>query len=188
MTKPHYPKISIITPSYNQGQFIKETIDSVLDQNYPNLEYWVIDGGSTDNTVKILKKYGTKIKWVSEKDRGQTHAINKGLKKASGEIIAYLNSDDVYLPNSLFTIADYFMKHPDIMWLTGDYVIIDELGHQIQSGVAWYKRLFRTFPGRTSLMIGNYIIQPSTFWRSQVVKKLACLMKRCDIVWTLIIG
>lgn len=91
-----YPKISIITPSYNQGSFIKQTIDSVLNQNYQNLEYWVIDGGSTDKTVKILKSYGRKIKWISEKDKGQTDAINKGLKKITGDIIAFINSDDYY--------------------------------------------------------------------------------------------
>ncbi len=99
MQKQHLPKISIITPSYNQGRFIKETIDSVLSQNYPNLEYWVMDGGSTDETVKVLKSYGKKINWVSKKDKGQTNAINEGLKKVTGDIIAYINSDDVYAPD-----------------------------------------------------------------------------------------
>ena len=89
-------KISIITPSYNQAEFIKRTIQSVLSQNYKNFEYIIVDGGSTDETLSILKKYGNKIRWISEKDNGQSDAINKGLKMATGKIVAYLNSDDTY--------------------------------------------------------------------------------------------
>jgi len=97
-----WPRISVITPSYNQGQFIEETIRSVLLQGYPNLEYVVIDGGSTDESVAIIKKYSPWLTyWCSEKDRGQAHAINKGLERVSGQIGAYLNSDDCYLPNTL---------------------------------------------------------------------------------------
>ncbi len=103
------PKISIVTPSFNQGQFIEETILSVLNQNYPNLEYIIIDGGSTDNSVEIIKKYADKLKyWVSEKDRGQAHAINKGIKHCTGEIFNWLNSDDYLEPNALFKIATEF--------------------------------------------------------------------------------
>jgi glycosyltransferase involved in cell wall biosynthesis len=166
------PKISVITPSYNQGEFIKETIDSVLSQNYPNLEYWVIDGGSKDNTVAILKSYGNKIKWVSEKDRGQTHAINKGLRRATGSILTYLNSDDVYLPNTLNTVAEFFSNNPAAMWLTGDYFIIDATGKKIQSFIANYKKLLRQKPTLTRLAVANYIIQPSTFWRRELFKKI----------------
>lgn len=167
-----YPKISIITPSFNQGHFIKETIDSVLSQKYPNVEYIVMDGGSTDDTVSILKSYGKKIIWSSKKDKGQTNAINTGMKKATGEILAYLNSDDVYLPNTLHTVAEYFMSNPDAQWLTGDYFIIDEHGNKIQSLIASYKKLLRNFPNKTTLTIANFIIQPSTFWRKPVMKKL----------------
>lgn len=103
------PKISIITPCFNQGQFIEDTILSIINQNYPNLEYFIIDGGSTDNTIEIVKKFEKYITyWVSEKDNGQTHAINKGLKKATGDILAYLNSDDCLLPGSLFEIANQY--------------------------------------------------------------------------------
>ncbi|WP_418513616.1 glycosyltransferase family 2 protein [Corallibacter sp.] len=107
MSQAHYPKISIVTPSYNQGNFIEETITSVLAQQYPNLEYIVIDGGSTDNTLAILKKYDKQITyWVSEPDQGQSDAINKGFAKATGTILGWLNSDDYLLPNALFHIAN----------------------------------------------------------------------------------
>lgn len=102
------PKISIITPSYNQGQFLEETILSVLSQNYENLEYFIIDGGSNDNSVEIIKRHEHRITfWVSEPDRGQSAAINKGLKRATGEIVTWLNSDDVYEPNTLRAVAAY---------------------------------------------------------------------------------
>jgi len=109
-----YPKISIVTPSYNQGEFIEETIRSVLLQNYPNLEYIVMDGGSTDNTISILEKYSHWISlWRSEKDNGQTHAINKGFDSASGSLLGYLNSDDVLLPKSLEQVAHLTATYPE---------------------------------------------------------------------------
>jgi len=115
------PKISIVTPSFNQGQFIEETIRSVLDQDYPNLEYLVIDGGSTDQTVDTIRKYESHLSyWESEKDRGQVHAINKGLARATGDIFAFINSDDIYLPGTFSTVAKYFDKHPDAEWICGD--------------------------------------------------------------------
>lgn len=170
--KQSLPKISIITPSYNQGHFIKETIDSILNQNYPNLEYIVMDGGSTDNTVKILKSYGEKIDWISKKDKGQTDAINKGIKKATGDIIAYINSDDAMLPNTLHTVAEYFNENLDAQWLTGDYFIVDAEGRKIQSFVATYKRFLRNYPNKTVLSIANFIIQPSTFWRRSLTDEI----------------
>jgi len=172
------PKISIITPSFNQGKFIKETIESVLSQNYPNLEYIVMDGGSTDETVKILKSYnskstnGSKFSWVSKKDAGQTDAINNGIKKSTGEIIAYINSDDVMLPNTLETVAKFFTNNKESMWLTGDYFIIDENGKVIQSFIAKYKRFLRRFPYFNTLAVANYIIQPSTFWRRSLIDEI----------------
>jgi glycosyltransferase involved in cell wall biosynthesis len=106
-----YPKITIVTPSYNQGQYIEETILSVINQNYPNLEYIIIDGGSTDNSVEIIKKYAPYLAyWVSEKDRGQSDAINKGLTKATGDIFNWLNSDDYYEKNAFYKIASAFIE------------------------------------------------------------------------------
>ncbi len=170
--KQSLPRITVVTPSFNQGRFIRQTIDSVLSQNYPNLEYMVMDGGSTDETISILKSYRNKIQWESKKDEGQTHALNKGCKQATGDIIAYLNSDDVYLPNTLQTVGEYFMSSPDCMWLTGDYFIIDEENKKKQSLIAAYKKLLRNFSSFPLLCIANYIIQPSTFWRSTLFKKV----------------
>lgn len=123
------PKISIITPSFNQAQFIEQTICSVLDQGYPNLEYFVMDGGSTDGTVEILKKYAKHLTgWVSEKDRGQSHALNKGLALATGDVLAYINSDDWYLPGAFQAVGEHFEKNPGTGILHGRCVWTDGAG------------------------------------------------------------
>ncbi|TAD98341.1 MAG: glycosyltransferase [Bacteroidetes bacterium] len=115
-----YPKISIITPSYQQGQYLETTILSVLNQNYPNLEYMIFDGASTDNSVEIIKKYESKLDfWLSEKDNGQSDAINKGFAKATGEIVTWLNSDDQLEEGTLFKIAEYFTQNPKIHLVHG---------------------------------------------------------------------
>lgn len=114
------PLITIITPSYNQGQYIEDTILSIINQDYPNLEYIVIDGGSTDNTVDIIKKYESRISyWVSEKDSGQSNAINKGFRKATGDIINWINSDDQLMPGALSAIARHFIENPDAVMVHG---------------------------------------------------------------------
>lgn len=115
-----YPKISIVTPSFNQGQYIEQTIQSVLNQNYPNLEYIIIDGGSTDETVEIIKRYEQHITyWVSVKDKGQTDAINKGFAKCTGEIFNWLNSDDYYEPNTLHRVGQAFKDNDNIRVVCG---------------------------------------------------------------------
>lgn len=167
-----HPLISVITPSYNQGRFIKETIDSVLTQDYPNIELLVMDGGSNDETVAILKSYGKKITWTSKKDKGQTDAINKGMKLAKGEIVCYLNSDDTFLPGTLAAVAEAFKKYPNIHWLTGDYQIINENGTIIQSYIQWYKTTIRAINNTTILYILNYINQPSTFWKRSLFESV----------------
>lgn len=122
-----YNKISIITPSLNQGRFIEETIQSVLDQKYPNLEYIIMDGGSRDNTLDIIKKYSNHLTWFSEKDNGQSHAINKGFNIASGNILAWLCSDDIYLPQSLFKVNELFNNNINYNWLIGSANVINSI-------------------------------------------------------------
>src|SRR5207249_1155424 len=120
------PRFAIVTPSLNQGRFLKRTIDSVLDQRYPQLDYIVVDGGSTDESVEVLKSYGDRLRWLCEPDRGQTDAINKGLAHTRGDLLAYLNSDDVLMPGALARAADYFNQHPDWDVIYGQAHYIDE--------------------------------------------------------------
>jgi glycosyltransferase involved in cell wall biosynthesis len=122
-----YPKISIITPSFNQGKFLEETILSIISQKYPSLEFIIIDGGSTDESVEVIKKYGQHITyWISEKDNGQAEAINKGFEKATGEIITWLNSDDLYEKDALLTIGKMFAESPDVDFIFGDCLFFTE--------------------------------------------------------------
>lgn len=121
------PKISIVTPSFEQGRFLEETILSVLNQNYGNLEYIIIDGGSSDETIEIIRRYEDRLAyWVSEKDRGQVHAINKGLERATGDIVAYINSDDIYLADAFNAVIDYFKDNPESDWICGDTLMFGE--------------------------------------------------------------
>lgn len=170
-----YPKISVITPSFNQAQYLEETILSVLNQNYPNLEYFVVDGGSTDGSVDIIKKYSNKLTWwVSEKDSGQSNAINKGFAKATGDIICWLNSDDVFCENTLNIVADSYMLH-HWHWLTSSCIVIDEKSHILkrltpnlpESSFEWIKMLVKGFSFE--------ILQPSTFWTRNVFEKVGFL-------------
>jgi glycosyltransferase involved in cell wall biosynthesis len=127
---PAWPRISIITPSLNQSRFIEETICSVLHQEYPNLEYIIVDGGSSDGSLDIIRRFEHRLSyWVSEPDRGQAHALNKGLRLATGEIVAYINSDDVYFPHALATAADAFRSNPDALWLCSPCLAQDERSH-----------------------------------------------------------
>lgn len=159
----NWPKISIITPTFNQGQYIEQTILSVLNQNYPNLEYIIIDGGSTDNTVDIIKKHENKISyWVSEKDKGQSDAINKGLKIATGDIINWLNSDDYYEPNILLKIAETFAS-TKASCIYGKTRLFDETSPS--------KGTHKTFVGESLIetLCKPIIDQPSTFFSKEAL-------------------
>jgi glycosyltransferase involved in cell wall biosynthesis len=121
------PRLTVVTPSYNQAEYLERTIISVLNQQYPNLEFFVIDGGSTDGTRAVLEKYSKYLTdWVMEKDSGQTNAINKGFRRATGDYVAYQNSDDVFAPNALWKVAEAWQKSPDTDVFFGDMYIIDE--------------------------------------------------------------
>lgn len=126
------PLVSIITPSFNQASYIEATMNSVLSQDYPRIEYIVVDGGSTDGTVDIVKKYESRIAWwVSEKDKGQTDAINKGFARATGEILAWINSDDMYEPGAVSAAVKYLQEHPEVGMVYGDCNFINETGKVI---------------------------------------------------------
>lgn len=169
------PRISIITPSYNQVDFIETTLLSVLEQEYPDLEYIVMDGGSTDGTLDILRKYEDRLQWVSEPDRGQAHAINKGLALASGEVTAFLNSDDVYTPGALLSVGHFFEEHPEAQWLTGKCNIIDESGREMRKSITAYKNFWLGFRSYGVLQVLNYISQPATFWRRRLLAQVGSL-------------
>lgn len=172
MTKK-LPKISVITPTLNQGNFIEKTILSVLSQNYPNLEYIIMDGVSVDNTLSILKKYKKKLIYFSDKDKGQSDAINKGIKISTGEIICYLNSDDYLHPNSLKKVANYFLNNKEICWLTGKCLIVDENGIEVRKIITIYKNLFLKFLRFKGIFtVIQFISQPATFWRKDVIKNV----------------
>jgi glycosyltransferase involved in cell wall biosynthesis len=166
------PKISVITPSYNSGRFIEHTIQSVLSQEYPKLEYIVMDGGSTDNTLEILQKYKGSVNWISEKDSGQSHAINKGFALATGDVLAYLNADDIYEPGALHTVGNYFLKHPTAYWVTGRCRFIDQNDHEIRKLASIYKYFWLLWGSYKALMVIDYVSQPATFWHRNVINQI----------------
>jgi len=162
-----WPKISIVTPSYNQAQFLERTILSVLNQNYPNLEYIIIDGGSTDGSVEIIKKYEKYLTyWVSEKDNGQADAINKGFSKSSGEILAYINSDDVYLPGVFKKIVKIFNENPKTDLVFGNIMFIDCYDNFIG------ELRFTPFNIETLIYEGGNLHQTGTFWTRKIYDKV----------------
>jgi len=165
-----YPKISIVTPSYNQGQFLEECIESILGQNYPNLEYVIMDGGSTDNSLDIIKKYERHLTyWQCQPDNGQYAAINKGFEKTTGEIMAWLNSDDKYHPNAFFKVAYVFTSFNTIQWIVGRPTTWDMQGHI--KGLEPYQPIWaREMFLRKAC--SRPIQQESTFWRRSLWEKV----------------
>lgn len=169
------PSITVITPSYNQGQFIQQTVESVLSQHYPRLEYIVVDGLSTDNTLDVLVSYQGQLTIISEKDNGQTDALNKGLRMATGDVVCWLNSDDYFLPDTLNKVGRFFEQSPNALWLTGDCRIVNETGNTIQEPVRHYKRLLRALTPALYMGVTNTICQPATFWRRSVHEQIGYL-------------
>lgn len=182
-----WPKISIVTPSYNQAEFLERTILSVLNQNYPNLEYIIIDGGSTDGSVGIIKKYEKYLSyWISEKDKGQAHAINKGLSHASGEIVAWLNSDDLHLPGAVEQAVSALVNNPEVGVVYANGVKINEYGY-----ITKWSRYRQYTP--LDLLCFNIIHQPTVFIRRSLLDLVGpldlsyCLLLDHEL-WLRIVG
>jgi glycosyltransferase involved in cell wall biosynthesis len=185
-----WPKLSIITPSFNQAKYIEQTILSVINQSYPNLEYIIIDGGSTDGSVEIIKKYEKYIDyWEAKEDQGQSHAINKGMSHATGEWVAWINSDDYYLPNSFKKMMRYATTRIDESWIVGNTFAMENIFWRI---VKLHK--FKTRVKRKGLPIPNsepctwldfvcrrwtdgFLPQPSSFWKRDIWQKVSGLDK-----------
>ncbi|HVP21610.1 MAG TPA: glycosyltransferase family 2 protein [Anaerolineaceae bacterium] len=164
------PKVSIITPSYNQGRFIDASIWSVLTQDYPNIEYIIVDGDSKDETVEIIKKYQDRLAWwVSEKDKGHADALNKGFSHATGEILAWLNSDDIYFPGAVSEAVGFLLAHPEVGMVYGDANLIDDTGQTIgkfSSRQTDYKRMLEG---------SVHIPQATTFFRADLWRQVSPL-------------
>ncbi len=165
------PKISIVIPSYNKAKYIQETLESIVSQKYANLEVIIQDGGSTDGTLEIIKKYAKKypkiISWVSKKDKGQTDAINKGLIKARGEVLTYINADDLYEAGSLLRVGEAFEKNPKAKWLAGKGKVINRDEIEVAGLFSKYKNFLLKINRYTTLLMVNYLIQPSVFLRKE---------------------
>ena len=161
----NWPLISIVTPSYNQAQFLEATIQSVQNQDYPNLEYIIIDGGSRDGSVEIIEKYANNITfWVSEPDNGQVDALHKGFALSTGEILGWLNSDDVFLHSQVLSeVADIFCRYPDLHMLTGSGMILDGQGK-------WLRQIpyVPQYVQATTLRYRNFVLQPATFFHRSI--------------------
>jgi glycosyltransferase involved in cell wall biosynthesis len=164
MNNPHLPLVTVVSPVYNSANYLEDCILSVLNQTYPNIEYIIMDGGSTDNTRAIVEKYADKLTFISERDRGQSDAINKGWRRAKGDILAWLNADDIYAPNAVEHAVTYLVNHPDTLWVYGCANFVDEHGQPNNYRYPifdWNYEKLATF--------GCYIVQPTVFLRRQVI-------------------
>ncbi len=163
------PRVSVVTPSYNQAQFLEQTIQSVLGQNYPNLEYMIVDGASTDGSVDIIRRYADRLSWwVSEKDHGQSEAVNKGFARATGEFVGWLNSDDLYQPGAITAAVEAFQAHPEAGLIFSDVLAIDadnRVLNLMRSG-DW---------GLDELMTFHILYQPGVFMRRAVLEQAGYL-------------
>lgn len=167
-----WPRFSVVTPSYNQGKFVEQTIRSVLCQGYPNLEYIIIDGGSTDESVEVIRKYGSHLAhWESKRDRGQSHAINKGFERATGEVMCWLNSDDFFPPGTLRAVAEALFEGEGASAVVGHCVQVYADGRAPHRGRGRFESLERLL----EFWKGYQMHQPSIFWRREVFERVGYL-------------
>jgi hypothetical protein len=164
------PLVTVVTPSFNQGHFIRATIESVLSQDYPNIEYVIMDGGSTDETASVVKDYSSRLNFISEKDRGQSHAINKGFQMAKGSIVTWLNSDDLYLPGAIRTAVNSFQQSPSAGAVYGEGYLIDREGNTTS-------RFPCTEPFNLWKLVhlSDYILQQTVYFRKDVLDQVGYL-------------
>lgn len=163
-----FPRISIVVPSLNQGRFIGETLKSIVEQNYPNLELIVVDGGSSDNSLPVITEFEAHIAWcVSEPDSGQAAAINKGFRRSTGEIMAWINSDDRVAPGTLYRVADHFQKQPETKVLYGNRILIDEESHEIGRWI---------LPAHSERVLkwADFVPQETLYWRRSAWDAVGC--------------
>lgn len=171
------PRITVVTPSLNSARTIEHTLRSVRTQDYPNVEHLVIDGGSTDGTLDILKQT-EEIRYVSEPDKGLSDAVNKGIRMASGEVIGWLNADDVYLPGALRKVGATFAANPDREWVTGRCPIIDGDDREIRCFVTWYKNVFLRRYSYGLYLVQNFVCAPATFVRATAFEAVGLFDER----------
>lgn len=155
---PRFPRISLVIPSFNQGKFIAATLQSIVDQRYPNLELIVVDGGSTDDTLEVINRYESYLSWwVSEADSGQAEAINKGFSRSTGEIMAWINSDDLVAPGAFLRVADCFVRNPEVHAIYGDRIVINDDGLEIGRWI---------LPGHSSRVLrwSDFVPQETLYW------------------------
>lgn len=170
------PSISVVTPSFNQGRFLSETMKSIHGQRYPDLEHIVIDGGSTDESVAVIKKYAGQVTyWVSEPDNGQTDALIKGFARSQGDIQCWLNSDDLFEPGALAEVGTYFARNPEVDFVYGNSIWIDEQGLFIKP------KREHGFSRFIWMYDHNFIPQPSAFWRRRLYEEVGGLDPRFDL-------
>ena len=184
------PKFTIVTPSMNQGVFLEDTIRSVLTQDYANVEYLVMDGGSTDESIQIIKKYQGELDyWQSQRDGGQASAIADGFDRSTGEIMGWLNSDDILLPGALDAVAKYFRENPEVEVVSGGAYCIDEFGEPVRRRVGNYTRGVAATYDRMRFYELDGVYQPATFWRRTAYESVGGLNRDFRFVmdWDLFI-
>lgn len=169
------PKISVVIPSFNKSKFIGQTLESIISQKYENLEVIIQDGGSTDGTLEIIKRYANKyphiFKWESKKDNGQLDAINKGIKKATGDILTYINADDLYERDTFQVVGQSYKSNLQALWFAGQSTVIDSKGHEIAKLISIYKIFLLTLNRIALLLTVNYLMQPSVFITRKAYEK-----------------